>query len=310
MVNSGTVLLNGNALYLGVFDYSQTAGVTDLGTAGGTIFASLASTRIKFNGGILKGSGAISSATISAGATLSPGASPGLDSIDRDYNQDGGTFAGELNGTDAGVTYDQVRVGGTVTLAGPLALTLGFSPFVGTVFTILDNQSSAAVNGTFTGLPEGATIVFGATALQVSHVGGTGNNVTLKVVAGAPAPTSIAVTATPNPAIVGQPVTLTATVTGVSPTGTVQFKDGDSNLGAPVVLAGGVAMLTTSALSAAAHPITAVYSGDVDNLPSTSAVMTELVNLAAVQLVPTMRQEIVVLLAVLIVLSGAALRRR
>ncbi len=200
-------------------------------------------------------------------------------------------FAAELNATQAGTGYDQIRVDGAVTLAGPLALSLGFSPVVGTVFTILDNQGVGAISGTFTGLPEGATIVSGATTLRVSYVGGNGNNVTLTVVAGAPAPTSVAVTATPNPAIVGQPVTLTATVTGVAPTGTVQFKDGVENLGAPIALAAGIAMLTTAALSAAPHPITAIYSGDIYNLPSTSAVLPELVKLPAVQPVPATRHE-------------------
>jgi hypothetical protein len=34
-----------------------------------------------------------------------------------------------------------------------------------------------------------------------------------------------------NPSTVGQSVTFTATVTGASPTGTVQFKNGAANLG-------------------------------------------------------------------------------
>jgi YVTN family beta-propeller protein len=75
----------------------------------------------------------------------------------------------------------------------------------------------------------------------------------------------------------GQPVTFTAAVTGASPTGTVQFKDGASNLGSPVTLSASGAQLTTSALTVGVHSITAVYSGDANNAPSTSTAVTETV---------------------------------
>ncbi len=76
-------------------------------------------------------------------------------------------------------------------------------------------------------------------------------------------------------------MTFTATVTGSSPTGTVQFKDNGVNLGTPVTLSGGVATLTTSALTPGNHSITAVYSGDTNNAGSTSPVLTQTVNQAA-----------------------------
>lgn len=76
--------------------------------------------------------------------------------------------------------------------------------------------------------------------------------------------TQTTIASSANPSIVGQPVTLTATVApaGVA-TGTVQFKDNGVNLGAPIALAAnGTASITTSALALGIHPITAVYSGD------------------------------------------------
>jgi hypothetical protein len=93
------------------------------------------------------------------------------------------------------------------------------------------------------------------------------------------APTTTIVTSSLNPATVGQYVTFTGTVTGSRPTGTVHFMDGSSNLGAPVALTGNVATLTLSTLSAVTHSITAVYSGDSSNSASTSAVLSEVVNL-------------------------------
>jgi hypothetical protein len=76
-------------------------------------------------------------------------------------------------------------------------------------------------------------------------------------------------------------VTFTATVSGgTSPTGSVQFFDGATSLGT-VALAGATAQLTTSALAVGTHSITAAYSGDADDTPSTSAPVSQVVNAAA-----------------------------
>ncbi len=86
-----------------------------------------------------------------------------------------------------------------------------------------------------------------------------------------------------NPSTAGQAVTFTATVTGNSPTGTVNFKDGGTTIagcGAQAV-SGGSATCTTSALSAGSHSISAVYSGDSGNDGSTSSTLTQTVNQAA-----------------------------
>jgi hypothetical protein len=58
----------------------------------------------------------------------------------------------------------------------------------------------------------------------------------------------------------GSPVTLTATLTPSTAVGTVQFKDGTTNLGSPVALSSGSAQLVTSALAAGTHSLTAVFS--------------------------------------------------
>ena len=81
------------------------------------------------------------------------------------------------------------------------------------------------------------------------------------------ASSSTAASATPSSTTYGHLVTLTATVTGYSPTGTVTFSDGSTPLGT-VPLAGGVATLTTTLLRPADHSITAAYSGDTANTPS------------------------------------------
>ena len=95
--------------------------------------------------------------------------------------------------------------------------------------------------------------------------------------------TNTALSSSENPASSGNPVTFTASVTRsagtATPTGTVQFKDGASNLGSPVsVNASAQAMFTTSTLSVATHSITAVYSGDTNYASSTSAVLSQVIN--------------------------------
>ena len=81
--------------------------------------------------------------------------------------------------------------------------------------------------------------------------------------------TTTVLTVSPNPAPFHQPVTLTATVTPSSATGSVTFFDGTSAIGtAP--LKDGTATFVTSRLAVGTHILTAVYSGDNSNLSSTS----------------------------------------
>lgn len=84
-----------------------------------------------------------------------------------------------------------------------------------------------------------------------------------------------------NPSTFGQSVTFTATVTGASPTGTVEFKDGSTDIAgcASQTLSSSSATCTTSALITGIHSITAVYSGDSANVASTSPVLTQAVDL-------------------------------
>jgi pseudomonalisin len=85
--------------------------------------------------------------------------------------------------------------------------------------------------------------------------------------------------ASPPTITVGQPVTLTASVAGNTPTGTVQFMDGSTPLGAPAVLSNGLASLSTNQLGpAGTRSVSAVYAGDAIHAPSTSPVATVTVN--------------------------------
>jgi hypothetical protein len=100
--------------------------------------------------------------------------------------------------------------------------------------------------------------------------------------------TTTALMSSVNPSTPGQSVTFTATVTapgsgGNVPTGVVQFFDGTTLLGQGTLNGSGVATFTTSALSTATHPITAVYQGDVKDASSTSTVLNQVVAVPTLQ---------------------------
>ena len=97
------------------------------------------------------------------------------------------------------------------------------------------------------------------------------------------ATTTTALTSSPNPSTVNQSVTFTATVTGQyggAVTGTVSFMQGTTTLGtaSPV---NGKATFSTAFSAIGTDQIDAVYSGDTNNLGSTSATVGQVVGLAS-----------------------------
>jgi hypothetical protein len=85
----------------------------------------------------------------------------------------------------------------------------------------------------------------------------------------------------PTTSNIGQSVSFTANVTGTAtPTGSVTFKDGTSIITgcSAVALTSASATCTTGALPLGARSLTAEYSGDANNMPSTSAVFTHTVD--------------------------------
>ena len=85
---------------------------------------------------------------------------------------------------------------------------------------------------------------------------------------------STALAASVNPAVLSQSVTLTATVTGSSPSGSVTFNDNNTSLGTASV-SGGTATLVTTFTMLGTHSLTAVYGGDPPNTGSTSSTLAE-----------------------------------
>ena len=131
------------------------------------------------SGGTLMGTGHACTITVNSGGTIAPGHSPGC--ITSGNLSLSGTYAAQIGGTTACSGYDQLQVTGTVTAGGTLAPTIlnGFTPKAGDVFTIVSNDSNDPVSGTFTNLPEGATMTANGTIFKISYLGGDGNDITL-----------------------------------------------------------------------------------------------------------------------------------
>ena len=152
-----------------------------------------------------------------------------------------------------------------VTFSAPVSGASGTFPGASTTAIANTNSSGVATAPTFT-----ANGTAGSYNVLASI--GTGLPTATFALTNSKAATTTAVTSSTNPSNLNQTVTFTATVisTAGTPTGTVQFKDGGTNLGSPQTLNGsGVATFSTSSLVAGVHAITADYSGDGNFLPST-----------------------------------------
>ncbi|MGB9235628.1 MAG: Ig-like domain repeat protein [Terriglobales bacterium] len=83
-----------------------------------------------------------------------------------------------------------------------------------------------------------------------------------------PVATTTAVSSSLNPSVFGESVNFTATVTGNSPTGTVNFYVDSALFDTETLASGSATSMSTSTLAVGTHTVTATYSGDSGNLTS------------------------------------------
>ncbi|WP_435242247.1 Ig-like domain repeat protein [Streptomyces cucumeris] len=155
-------------------------------------------------------------------------------------------------------------------------------PIAGGSTILLTGTGLSLVSGVFIGgVPAVSFRAFSDTLVVVVTPPGTpgsaditvltpGGTATLTGAFGYMAPTETAVTSAPDPSLVGEPVTFTATVTGVppttgTPTGTVTFDFGDGTDPVTTALTGGTATVghAYAAPSETPYTITATYNGEV-----------------------------------------------
>ncbi|HEY0545157.1 MAG TPA: FG-GAP-like repeat-containing protein [Pyrinomonadaceae bacterium] len=172
----------------GIFNSNNYTGATTINNGLLIIDGSQQGSAVSLTGGALGGTGTTGAVT-ATGGVLSSGT---LTSPTGILNVHGNlmlgstaAFAPKLNGNTAGSGYDQLNVTGTVDLTGGVLLPAifpGFTPSVGDVYTIINNDGTDAVIGTFTGLPEGANLTTPAGInFRISYIGGTGNDVVITV---------------------------------------------------------------------------------------------------------------------------------
>jgi autotransporter-associated beta strand protein len=155
---------------------------------GGTlqVDGSLAQSQVTVESGTLLGAGTVGPIyATSASASVSPGdnGTGSLTSGNLDSGGGAGTFQVELNGTTPGSGYSQLNVQGSVDLTGiALSGVLNFTlptNELSTPFILINNGGAGPVIGTFTGLPQDATVNFGGRSFRVSYTEGDGNDVGL-----------------------------------------------------------------------------------------------------------------------------------
>jgi hypothetical protein len=176
------------------------------------------------------------------------------------------TFTASIS-DNLGIEYHQILTSGTITFSGfptgPVTIPVPS--------TILSNTNT--VTYTTNTMPAGSYPITESYSGNASLNPSTSTALTQIVTRGATV-TTIAVN--PNPAYQTQAVTLSAQVSGplAVPTGTIQFLDGGAPL-ASATVANGQAIFATAALAPGTHILTASYSGDANNNPSTSPPITE-----------------------------------
>ncbi|MDC7713639.1 filamentous hemagglutinin N-terminal domain-containing protein [Vogesella sp. LYT5W] len=124
--NAGTLNLSGSTSFLG--GLTQSGGVVQLGSSGNA--ASIGTSMLTLNGGVLRGSGTINGNVSSNGGTFAVGYSPGSLVINGNLTLNASSVLNmELGGVGAGA-YDSIVVNGQANLAGTMNVVSwgGFTP--------------------------------------------------------------------------------------------------------------------------------------------------------------------------------------
>ncbi|MCL4487580.1 MAG: Ig-like domain repeat protein [Chloroflexi bacterium] len=177
----------------------------------------------------------------------------------------------------------------TKLFALPLGLSVSSAygePVNGGVLTFSAPSSGASINpASNTATIVGAAVSKSLTANSlvgsypvIVNASGVGSPMTFTLT-NLKASTITTLTASPSPSYSGQAVTFRATVSGASPTGSVTLKEGGIDVTGctAIPLSSGSTTCRIASLAIGVHTLTAVYSGDANNLGSTSNTLTQTV---------------------------------
>ncbi len=212
-----------------------------------------------------------------------------------DFNQAGNTSTNPAAQVQQSITVNPYPQTVTFTTTAPTGVVVGSPSYAPAASATSGLAVAIILDATSTGCSlAGGTVTFTAVGTCVIDANQPGN------ITYAPAPqaqqkiavgqasTTIAVTSSAHPSVVGQAVTYTATVTvagQVAPTGSVTFDDGATAITCGPGSHGfngtsATCAVAYTATSGSPHSITAVYSGDGNFGTSTSPAVSQVVNAA------------------------------
>jgi hypothetical protein len=193
------------------------------------------------------------------------------------------TFTATIPGQYGQVTGRKPNGKKPMDVTGTVTWTVNGNPITdatcggGTTSVTSGNPGTATC--TTTSLPVGASDTVTANySGDSNHNSGSGSVVQTVNAVGA----SVAVGSTLNPADYGAAVSFTATVSGISPTGTVAFYVNGSLFDTEALVSGTATSISTSTLAVGTYTVTATYSGDSNNLGGSGTLAGgQVINLAS-----------------------------
>jgi len=244
-----------------------------------------------------EGSSILAQAALGSGGTASftmPSLSAGSHNITAVYASDSLSAASSGSGTQS------VQSGGSTTTAvssstnpsvfgQAVTITAAVRSAAGTPTGTVTFKDGSTILATRTVDPTGhstfttSTLAVGSHSITAAYGGdanflGSASPVLNQTVN--PDGSTTAIASSSDPAIIGQAVTFTATVSANAPgsgtpAGTVTFRDKNANLGTVSLDGTGHASFTISTLSQGAHQITTVYNGSTSFAVSTSSTLVQ-----------------------------------
>ena len=141
------------------------------------------------------------------------------------------------------------------------------------------SNGTASTSSTLAVGPHQLSAVFTPTDPK-RYVPSTSPAVPLTVAGATATSTTLSASSTATQPVQGSPVALMATVSPATAAGTVQFRDGATNIGPAVAVNNGSATRTTSTLRVGSHQLTAVFTPTTATLyePSTSAAVAFMIS--------------------------------
>lgn len=129
-------------------------------------------------GGLLQGNGTVHNVVLNGGKiNLSNLKIASLTSLTNTSQ-----IIGDIQGENH---FGHVKAAGTVNLSGiSFSGMLGYNPYAGASFLLIDNDGTDPVVGSFNGVPEGASVVINGRTFKISYHGGDGNDVVLLLIDG------------------------------------------------------------------------------------------------------------------------------